>query len=87
MYISQQLRLGKYLGANIVLWGVVMMLHVFPTNFGGFFSLRLILGKLRILNRFSMLSPRTSGMLESCVAPSLVLIISMFYKKDEQVGV
>lgn len=24
------------------------------------------------------------GMLESCVAPILILIISMFYKKDEQ---
>lgn len=27
-----------------------------------------------------------SGMLESCVAPILILIISMFYRKDEQVG-
>ena len=26
-----------------------------------------------------------SGMCESCVAPILILIISMFYKKDEQV--
>ena len=26
------------------------------------------------------------GMLESCVAPILILIISMFYKKNEQVG-
>lgn len=26
------------------------------------------------------------GMCESCVAPILILIISMFYKKDEQVG-
>ena len=25
-------------------------------------------------------------MLESCVAPILILIISMFYKKNEQVG-
>ena len=25
------------------------------------------------------------GMCESCVAPTLILIISMFYKKDEQV--
>jgi ACS family allantoate permease-like MFS transporter len=24
------------------------------------------------------------GMLESCVAPILIIIISMFYKKDEQ---
>ncbi|KII94789.1 hypothetical protein PLICRDRAFT_192065 [Plicaturopsis crispa FD-325 SS-3] len=67
MYISQKLRLGKYLGANIVLWGIVLMLHVIPNTFGPFFALRLLL-----------------GCLESCVAPILVLIISMFYKKNEQ---
>lgn len=27
-----------------------------------------------------------SGMCESCVAPLLILLISMFYKKDEQVS-
>lgn len=26
----------------------------------------------------------SAGMLESCVAPILILIVSMFYKKDEQ---
>ncbi|THH00394.1 hypothetical protein EW026_g2109 [Hermanssonia centrifuga] len=67
MYISQKLRLGKYLGANIVLWGIVMMLHAVPNSFGPFFVLRILL-----------------GMLESCVAPVLILIISMFYKKNEQ---
>ena len=29
-------------------------------------------------------SSRTVGMLESCVAPILILIISMFYTKKEQ---
>ncbi|KAJ3559841.1 hypothetical protein NM688_g99 [Phlebia brevispora] len=67
MYISQKLRLGKYLGVNIVLWGIIMMLHAVPSSFGPFFVLRFLL-----------------GMLESCVAPTLILIISMFYKKDEQ---
>ncbi|OBZ71804.1 Allantoate permease [Grifola frondosa] len=67
MYIAQRLRLGKYLGANIVAWGIVMMLHAVPRSFGSFFAMRLLL-----------------GMLESCVSPVLVLIISMFYKKDEQ---
>ncbi|KIP10651.1 hypothetical protein PHLGIDRAFT_208266 [Phlebiopsis gigantea 11061_1 CR5-6] len=67
MYISQKLRLGKYLGANIVLWGIIMMLHSVPKTFGPFFVLRLLL-----------------GMLESCVAPILILIISMFYTKREQ---
>ncbi|OCH93601.1 MFS general substrate transporter [Obba rivulosa] len=67
MYISQKTRLAKYLGTNIVLWGIIMALHAIPHSFAPFFVLRLIL-----------------GMLESCVAPILILIISMFYKKDEQ---
>ncbi|KAF8138563.1 MFS general substrate transporter [Boletus edulis] len=67
VYISQKLRLAKYLGANIVLWGALLMLHASTNNFGAFFALRFLL-----------------GMCESCVAPSLILIVSMFYKKDEQ---
>ncbi|KAJ8501432.1 hypothetical protein ONZ51_g593 [Trametes cubensis] len=67
MYIAQRLRLAKYLGTNIVAWGIIMMLHAIPRSFGPFFALRLLL-----------------GMLESCVAPILILIISMFYKKNEQ---
>ncbi|TFK48495.1 MFS general substrate transporter [Heliocybe sulcata] len=67
VYISQKLRVAKYLGTNIVLWGIVLMLHASTTSFGAFFFLRFLL-----------------GMLESCVAPILILIISMFYKKEEQ---
>ncbi|KAJ7507722.1 MFS general substrate transporter [Mycena galericulata] len=67
VYISQKLRVAKYLGVNIVLWGVVLMLHSVGTSFGAFFALRFIL-----------------GMCECCVAPILILIISMFYKKNEQ---
>lgn len=44
MYIAQRLRLGKYLGCNIVAWGVIMMLHAIPKSFGPFFALRLLLG-------------------------------------------
>ncbi|CAA7259690.1 unnamed protein product [Cyclocybe aegerita] len=67
VYISQKTRVAKYLGANIVAWGVILMLHAVGTSFGAFFALRFLL-----------------GMCESCVAPSLILIISMFYKKNEQ---
>ncbi|KAG2118826.1 MFS general substrate transporter [Suillus discolor] len=67
VYISQKLRLAKYLGGNIVVWGILLMLHASTDNFGAFFALRFLL-----------------GMCESCVAPCLILIISMFYKKDEQ---
>ncbi|KIL53763.1 hypothetical protein M378DRAFT_174569, partial [Amanita muscaria Koide BX008] len=67
VYISQKLRVAKYLGVNVVVWGVLLMLHAATTSFGGFFALRFLL-----------------GMCESCVAPILILIISMFYKKNEQ---
>ncbi|KAJ7744518.1 MFS general substrate transporter [Mycena maculata] len=67
VYISQKLRVAKYLGVNIVLWGIILMLHSVGTSFGAFFALRFLL-----------------GMCESCVAPILILIISMFYKKNEQ---
>ncbi|KAH7916345.1 MFS general substrate transporter [Hygrophoropsis aurantiaca] len=67
VYIAQKLRLAKYLSANIIVWGVILILHGTATSFGAFFALRFIL-----------------GMCESCVAPILILIISMFYKKDEQ---
>ncbi|KAF7795855.1 hypothetical protein EIP86_007022 [Pleurotus ostreatoroseus] len=70
VYFTQYLVLGKYLGANVLLWGVVMALHAVPNSFGPFFVLRILL-----------------GMLESCVGPTLILIISMFYKKNEQTGV
>ncbi|KAG1770049.1 MFS general substrate transporter [Suillus occidentalis] len=69
VYISQKLRLAKYLGTNIVVWGIILMLHASTNNFGAFFALRFLL-----------------GMCESCVTPCLILIISMFYKKDEQNG-
>ncbi|TCD71290.1 hypothetical protein EIP91_011061 [Steccherinum ochraceum] len=67
-YISQKLPLAKYLGVNVIVWGIILMLHAATTSFGGFFALRFLL-----------------GMCESCVAPILILIISMFYKKNEQI--
>ncbi len=89
MYISQKLRLGKYLGTNIVLWGIIMMLHAVPNSFGPFFVLRILLGTYFDINQTSpclILNFHRPGMLESCVSPALVLIISMFYKKNEQVS-
>ncbi|OCH93599.1 MFS general substrate transporter [Obba rivulosa] len=67
VYIAQKLRIAKYLGCNIILWGIILMLHAVTTSFGSFFALRFLL-----------------GMCECCVAPILILIISMFYKKNEQ---
>ena len=87
MYIAQRLPLGKYLGGNIVAWGTIMMLHAIPKSFGPFFALRLILGEFfeNSQSPYELLISSCPGMLESCVAPILILIISMFYKKNEQV--
>ncbi|EKM59830.1 uncharacterized protein PHACADRAFT_250561 [Phanerochaete carnosa HHB-10118-sp] len=67
VYISQKLRVAKYLGCNVVVWGIILMLQASTSSFSAFFALRFLL-----------------GMCECCVAPTLILIISMFYKKDEQ---
>ena len=86
MYIAQRLRLAKYLGTNIVAWGIIMMLHAIPRSFGPFFALRLLLGTCKLsLENVANVDLACLGMLESCVAPILILIISMFYKKNEQV--
>lgn len=76
---------------NVVLWGIVLMCHAIPNTFAPFFVLRILLG-ISLLP-FSSVKVchliifwfSTAGMLESCVAPILILIISMFYKKNEQV--
>ncbi|KAK7056451.1 hypothetical protein VNI00_003006 [Paramarasmius palmivorus] len=70
VYLSQKTRVAKYLGVNIVIWGIVLALHATAESFGAFFALRFLL-----------------GMCESCVAPILILIISMFYKKNEQASI
>ena len=70
----------------MVLWGIVLMCHAIPNTFAPFFVLRVILGK--VLHEFivDIKLDTLVGMLESCVAPLLILIISMFYKKNEQVS-
>ena len=67
----------------MVLWGIVLMCHAIPNTFAPFFVLRVILGK--VLHKFmvDIKLDTLVGMLESCVAPLLILIVSMFYKKNE----
>ncbi|KAJ7591150.1 MFS general substrate transporter [Mycena floridula] len=43
-YLSQKTRVAKYLGANIVVWGIILMLHAVGTSFSAFFALRFLLG-------------------------------------------
>lgn len=66
-YIGQKFPIAKYLGAHIIVWGGVVMLHAVCENFSGFYALRFFL-----------------GMLEACVSPSLILIVSMWYKQNER---
>ncbi|KAG2146714.1 MFS general substrate transporter [Suillus clintonianus] len=44
VYIAQKLRLAKYLGINIIIWGVVLLCHALANSFQAFFVLRFILG-------------------------------------------
>lgn len=60
-------RLGKYLGVNVMLWGVVLAGTAACTSYAGLMIYRTIL-----------------GIFEACVAPILVNIIAMWYKKEEQ---
>ncbi|KAJ9612784.1 uncharacterized protein PV06_08422 [Exophiala oligosperma] len=67
-YLAQRLsRLGKYLGANVMLWGVVLASMAACTSYAGLMITRVLL-----------------GIFEAPVAPILVLIIAMWYKKGEQ---
>lgn len=66
-YIGQKFPIAKYLGAHIIVWGALVMLHSVCHNFAGFYSLRFFLGTM-----------------EACVSPSLILIVSMWYKSNER---
>ena len=67
-YLSQRIsRIAKYLGANIVLWGIALAAHASAQNYAGLMICRAIL-----------------GIFESCVTPTLVLVVAMWYKKEEQ---
>ncbi|CEL10163.1 hypothetical protein ASPCAL13288 [Aspergillus calidoustus] len=43
-YISVRFPLGKYLGASVAIWGVVLTTHAACTNFGGLLTARFFLG-------------------------------------------
>jgi len=66
-YGMQRLPTAKYLGAAVILWGLVTALTCVCKNYGALVATRVLL-----------------GCFESAVAPSLILITSMWYKKKEQ---
>ncbi|KAJ5676232.1 hypothetical protein N7462_009129 [Penicillium macrosclerotiorum] len=66
-YLMQRCPTAKYLGFNVILWGLMTTLNCIAQNFGGLVALRVLL-----------------GCFESAIAPSLILITSMWYKRNEQ---
>ncbi|KAL2434712.1 putative transporter [Exophiala dermatitidis] len=67
-FLAQRIsRLGKYLGANVMIWGVVLTCMAACSSYAGLMICRTLL-----------------GVFEAPVAPILVLIIAMWYKKEEQ---
>ncbi|EXJ55756.1 hypothetical protein A1O7_08686 [Cladophialophora yegresii CBS 114405] len=67
-YLAQRIsRLGKYLGVNVMLWGVILSCMAACTSYAGLMVCRTLL-----------------GIFEAPVAPILVLIVAMWYKKEEQ---
>lgn len=66
-YLMQRLPTAKYLGANVILWGLMVTITSSARNWAALASLRFFLGAF-----------------EAAVAPALILITSMWYKKSEQ---
>ncbi|ORY68537.1 allantoate permease [Pseudomassariella vexata] len=66
-YLMQRLPTSKYLGANVILWGLMVTLTSAAKNWAALVTLRVLL-----------------GCFEAAVAPALILITSMWYKKSEQ---
>ncbi|KAH7312680.1 allantoate permease [Stachybotrys elegans] len=66
-YLMQRLPTAKYLGANVILWGLMVACTAAANNWAGLAALRVLL-----------------GCFEAVVAPALILITSMWYKKTEQ---
>ncbi|ETS84022.1 hypothetical protein PFICI_05898 [Pestalotiopsis fici W106-1] len=66
-FLMQRLPTAKYLGANVILWGLMVALTAAAKNWAALVTLRVLL-----------------GCFESAVAPALILITSMWYKRSEQ---
>lgn len=69
-YFMQRYPTAKYLGANVILWGICVTLNCVAKSFGSLVAIRALL-----------------GVFESAVAPALILITGMWYKRSEQPAV
>ncbi|TVY44230.1 Thiamine pathway transporter [Lachnellula occidentalis] len=66
-YLMQRFPTAKYLGLQVILWGICVTMNCACKNFASLVALRVLL-----------------GCFESAVAPSLILVTGMWYKKSEQ---
>ncbi|GJN81749.1 hypothetical protein PLIIFM63780_005284 [Purpureocillium lilacinum] len=66
-YLMQRLPLSRYLGANIMLWGIVVAANAGARNYATLVALRVLL-----------------GCFVAVVAPALILVTGMWYKRSEQ---
>ncbi|KAI9806537.1 MAG: hypothetical protein M1833_003724 [Piccolia ochrophora] len=66
-YLMQRFPTAKYLGANVMAWGLCVAMNCVCKNFASLVVVRVLL-----------------GCFEAAVAPSLILITGMWYKKNEQ---
>ena len=87
VYISQKLRVAKYLGEIPVLIialeaNATLAIGTNVVIWGGILMLHAAASSFQAFFALRFLL----GMCECCVAPILILIIGMFYKKHEQVS-
>ncbi|OAA70596.1 allantoin permease [Cordyceps fumosorosea ARSEF 2679] len=66
-YLMQRLPLARYLGANIILWGIMVAANAGAHNYAALVALRVLL-----------------GCFVAVVAPALILVTGMWYKRSEQ---
>ena len=66
-YLMQRYPTAKYLGIQVICWGICVTMNSVCKNFISLVAVRVLL-----------------GVFEAAVAPSLILISGMWYKKDEQ---
>ncbi|KIX95322.1 uncharacterized protein Z520_08839 [Fonsecaea multimorphosa CBS 102226] len=72
-FFIQKFPTAKYLGCNVILWGIVVSLNCVCHNFASIVALRVLLG---VFESSKMAS-------DSC---SLVILTAMWYKRHEQVS-
>jgi ACS family allantoate permease-like MFS transporter len=80
-------RLSLYLGVNIMIWGVILGCHAACTSFAGLAVVRTLLGVFEswyVVFLYSRCALSVRADRWCSVAPILVLIIAMWYKKSEQ---